>query len=167
MRRVVEFKTARYTVVRPLQIGAALGGAGPELLAALGRYGSPLGRAFQYRDDVLGVFGDEAVTGKPAGDDLREGKLTVLIAKAMAAAERGRGASVWTPCWAQPLTADEVAEARAIISGSGALAATEREIEEATAEALGALVGAGIGEAGAGRPAVAGPAGQPARRLSS
>ncbi|MFZ0529803.1 MAG: polyprenyl synthetase family protein, partial [Propionicimonas sp.] len=86
VRRVVEFKTAKYTVVRPLQIGAALGGADPKLLADLARYGSPLGRAFQYRDDVLGVFGDEALTGKPAGDDLREGKLTVLIAKTMAAA---------------------------------------------------------------------------------
>ena len=143
VRRVVEYKTARYTVVRPLQIGAALGGAGPELLDALGRYGSPLGRAFQYRDDVLGVFGDEAVTGKPAGDDLREGKLTVLIAKTMAAAsqadaERLDGLLGWQ------LSADQVGEARGIISGSGALAATEQEIEDATAEAVLALEGAGI-----------------------
>jgi len=145
VRRVVEFKTARYTVVRPLQIGAALGGAGPELLAALGRYGSPLGRAFQYRDDVLGVFGDEAVTGKPAGDDLREGKLTVLIAKAMGAASEA-DAERLDVLLGSPLTEAEVAEARAIISGSGALAATEREIEDATAEALAALDGAGIGE---------------------
>ena len=165
VRRVVEFKTARYTVVRPLQIGAALGGAGPELLAALGRYGSPLGRAFQYRDDVLGVFGDEAVTGKPAGDDLREGKLTVLIANAMGAASEAEAERL-DALLGSALTEAEVAEARAIISGSGALAATEREIEEATAEALAALEGCRDRRTGARRPAAARPAGQPARRLS-
>jgi geranylgeranyl diphosphate synthase type I len=143
VRRVVEFKTARYTVVRPLQIGAALGGAAPELLAALGSYGSPLGRAFQYRDDVLGVFGDEAVTGKPAGDDLREGKLTVLIAKAMGAATEEEAERLDLLLGTQ-LSLGEVAEARGIISGSGALAATEREIEDATAEALSSLESAGI-----------------------
>ncbi|HEY3338058.1 MAG TPA: polyprenyl synthetase family protein [Propionicimonas sp.] len=150
VRRVVEYKTARYTVVRPLQIGAALGGAGPELLAALGTYGSPLGRAFQYRDDVLGVFGDEAVTGKPAGDDLREGKLTVLIAKAMSAAPQG-DAERLDALLGSSLSAQDVATARSIIAGSGALAATEQEIEDATAEALRAL-----GEAGIGSPAVDG-----------
>jgi len=140
VRRVVEFKTARYTVVRPLQIGAALGGAGPELLSALGAYGSPLGRAFQYRDDVLGVFGDEAVTGKPAGDDLREGK---LIAKAMSAASEDDAERLDLLLGTQ-LSLNDVAEARGIISGSGALAATEREIEDATEEALSSLESAGI-----------------------
>ena len=144
VRRVVEHKTARYTVVRPLQIGAALGGADVELLDALGRYGSPLGRAFQYRDDVLGVFGDEAVTGKPAGDDLREGKLTVLIAKAMAGASQA-DAELLDGLLGSALSAAQVGEARGIIAGSGALAATEREISDATGEALGALEGAGIG----------------------
>jgi geranylgeranyl diphosphate synthase type I len=140
VRRVVEFKTARYTAVRPLQVGAALGGADADLLARLGRYGSPLGRAFQYRDDVLGVFGDEAVTGKPAGDDLREGKLTVLIANAMAdstpeAAERLDG------LLGRQLDAGELAEARSLITASGALAAAEREIETAADEARAALEG--------------------------
>lgn len=144
VRRVVEYKTARYTVVRPLQIGAALGGAGPELLAALGRYGSPLGRAFQYRDDVLGVFGDQAVTGKPAGDDLREGKLTVLIANAMAAASAA-DATRLDELLGADLTAGQVAEARAIISASGALATTEQEIHGATTEAIAALDQAGTG----------------------
>ncbi len=143
VRRVVEYKTARYTVVRPLQIGAALGGAGPELLAALGTYGSPLGRAFQYRDDVLGVFGDEAVTGKPAGDDLREGKLTVLIAKAMSGSSQA-DAERLDALLGTSLSAEDVTTARAIISGSGALAATEHEIEDATVEALLALDGTGI-----------------------
>ena len=82
--RVVEYKAARYTVQRPCQIGAAIGGGDDELYFALGAYGSPLGRAFQFRDDLLGVFGDPKVTGKPAGDDLREGKRTVLVAHAYA-----------------------------------------------------------------------------------
>ena len=89
--RVVEYKAARYTVQRPAQIGAALGGGDDQLYYALGAYGSPLGRAFQFRDDLLGVFGDTQLTGKPAGDDLREGKRTVLVAHAYAhAGEAGR-----------------------------------------------------------------------------
>lgn len=140
VRRVVEFKTARYTVVRPLQIGAALGGGGPELLAALAAYGSPLGRAFQFRDDVLGVFGDEVTTGKPAGDDLREGKLTVLVANAMAALDEP-DALLLAELLGRPLSAEELAAARRLIVDSGALAATEAEIESAANEALEALSG--------------------------
>ena len=78
--RTIGLKTAGYTVERPLQLGAALAGAGQELLAACTAYGRPLGEAFQLRDDLLGVFGDPARTGKPALDDLREGKETVLMA---------------------------------------------------------------------------------------
>jgi len=140
VRRVVEYKTARYTVVRPLQVGAALGGASAGLLATLARYGSPLGRAFQYRDDVLGVFGDAELTGKPAGDDLREGKLTVLVANAMAAASEA-SAERLDQLLGRTLDAAEVAEARAIITNSGALTATERDIEASAAEALSALDG--------------------------
>ena len=81
--RVVRFKSAKYTVERPLHLGALLAGAGHERLAALSDYGLPLGEAFQLRDDVLGVYGDPEVTGKPAGDDLREGKRTLLVALAM------------------------------------------------------------------------------------
>jgi geranylgeranyl diphosphate synthase type I len=140
VRRVVEFKTARYTVLRPLQLGAALGGGGPELLDVLARYGSPLGRAFQYRDDVLGVFGDEAVTGKPAGDDLREGKLTVLIANAMAGLPEADAVRL-DALLGRGLSPAEVAEARELIVRSGALAAVEREIDAAATEAVGALNG--------------------------
>ena len=138
VRRVVEFKTAKYTVVRPLQIGAALGGADGALLDALAHYGSPLGRAFQYRDDVLGVFGDEALTGKPAGDDLREGKLTVLIAKAMAAAD-AESATRLDALLGRALSPAEVDAARQLIAESGALAATEAEILADTRAALDAL----------------------------
>lgn len=80
--RVIVYKSAKYTAEAPLAIGAALGGGSPAQLAALRAFGLPLGVAYQLRDDMLGVFGDPAVTGKPAGDDLREGKRTVLVALA-------------------------------------------------------------------------------------
>ncbi len=80
--RVITFKSAKYSVQAPLVIGAALAGASDAHLDALRAFGLPLGIAFQLRDDLLGVFGDASVTGKPSGDDLREGKRTVLIALA-------------------------------------------------------------------------------------
>ena len=138
--RVVEYKAARYTVQRPCQIGAALGGGDDELYYALGAYGSPLGRAFQFRDDLLGVFGDPQLTGKPAGDDLREGKRTVLVAHAFAHADDGgpeaAGASgsatrTWTPTG--------VAELQQVITESGAREAVETMITEGYERALKAL----------------------------
>lgn len=136
---VVEYKTARYTVQRPLQFGAAVGGASDELCAALAAYGSPLGRAFQYRDDLLGVFGDERTTGKPAGDDLREGKRTLLLAhtyKGSDATQRARlDALVGNP----NLTAEGVAEVRAIIDAVGAHQSVETMIDTLHAEAVAAL----------------------------
>ena len=70
---VVTWKSASYSVRRPMLVGAAAAGADETQLAALTGFGQPLGRAFQYRDDVLGIFGDEALTGKESGEDLREG----------------------------------------------------------------------------------------------
>ncbi|HEX2316318.1 MAG TPA: polyprenyl synthetase family protein, partial [Thermomonospora sp.] len=90
---VVRYKTAKYTVQRPLLIGGTLAGAPPALLSAYAAYGLALGEAFQLRDDVLGVFGDPAETGKPAGDDLREGKRTALV---VAAIERASSAQTTT-----------------------------------------------------------------------
>lgn len=78
--RVIVYKSAKYSVQAPLLIGATLAGGTPAQLAALRDFGLPLGIAYQLRDDLLGVFGDSAVTGKPSGDDLREGKRTVLVA---------------------------------------------------------------------------------------
>ena len=76
---VITYKTASYTVARPLHIGAALVGADRQTIDLLRGIGHDIGVAFQLRDDQLGVFGDPAVTGKPAGDDLRSGKRTTLI----------------------------------------------------------------------------------------
>jgi len=85
-RQVIRFKSAKYTIEHPLLIGALVGGAPDGALAPLSDYGLALGEAFQLRDDLLGVFGDPEATGKPAGDDLREGKRTVLVAHALDAA---------------------------------------------------------------------------------
>ncbi len=82
-RAVIRFKSAKYTIEHPLLLGGTLAGADDRLLASYSQYGLPLGEAFQLRDDLLGVFGDPAHTGKPAGDDLREGKRTVLVALAL------------------------------------------------------------------------------------
>ncbi len=81
-QRVATFKTALYTIVRPMQVGAALGrnGASDELLATIDTFGRPVGQAFQLRDDLLGVVGEKDRVGKPVGDDLREGKATELVA---------------------------------------------------------------------------------------
>ena len=81
---VLRYKSAKYSIERPLHIGAALAGAvAGDRSRQLTRFGLPLGEAFQLRDDLLGVFGDPSVTGKPAGDDLIEGKRTVLVALAL------------------------------------------------------------------------------------
>lgn len=82
-RKVIRFKSAKYTIEHPVLIGATCAGASETTLSALSDYGLALGEAFQLRDDLLGVFGDPEQTGKPAGDDLREGKRTVLIAYAL------------------------------------------------------------------------------------
>ena len=84
-RLVARLKSGRYSVEEPLAIGACLAGGTRELLAALGRFGAPLGEAFQLRDDLLGTFGERASVGKPVDSDIREGKRTVLFAKTMAA----------------------------------------------------------------------------------
>ena len=136
--QVVRYKSAKYTIERPLHLGAALGGASQDLMSAYSAYGLPLGEAFQLRDDVLGVFGDPSQTGKPAGDDLREGKRTVLIAMAMEAASPAQAAAMRSHLGDPALDAEGIATLRTIIEQTGALAATERLIEERLAEAVAA-----------------------------
>lgn len=137
--RVVEYKSARYTVQRPCQFGAALAGADAALVSALGAFGSPLGRAFQFRDDVLGVFGDEDVTGKPAGDDLREGKRTLLLAYAFDSLSDTAAAELGALVGQRELAADGVNKARSLIFESGAAAEVDAMIETNLQAALAAL----------------------------
>ena len=137
--RVVRYKSAKYTIERPLHLGASLAGAGPEVMQAYSDYGLPLGEAFQLRDDVLGVFGDPAETGKPAGDDLREGKRTVLVATAMERATPAQSAQLRRHLGDPSLDAEGIATLRAIITDTGALAHAEDLIERFTASSLAAL----------------------------
>nr|WP_182560406.1 polyprenyl synthetase family protein [Microlunatus kandeliicorticis] len=137
--RVTEFKSARYTVVRPAQLGATLAGAGPALLARLEAYGLPLGRAFQYRDDLLGVFGDPELTGKPAGDDLREGKRTVLVAHARMRADAAGRAELDRRLGDPDLDADGVARLQGLIADSGAVEEVEAMIRAGHDAAVAAL----------------------------
>ncbi|HJY44588.1 MAG TPA: polyprenyl synthetase family protein [Propionibacteriaceae bacterium] len=146
--RVVEYKAARYTVQRPCQMGAALGGGDDELYFALGAYGSPLGRAFQFRDDLLGVFGDPKVTGKPAGDDLREGKRTVLVAHAYAHADDAGQKLLLQRLGDPALDETGITELQQVIVESGAREAVESMINEYYERALKALHDTEITEEG-------------------
>ena len=137
--KVARYKSAKYTVERPLLIGAALADAPADVRTAYSAYGLPLGEAFQLRDDVLGVFGDPAQTGKPAGDDLREGKRTYLVAAALEAADEAGRALLLTGLGDPDLDAADVARLRELITDTGALARAEQRIVTLTDAALAAL----------------------------
>jgi geranylgeranyl diphosphate synthase type I len=140
------FKTACYTVTRPLQLGAAAAADRPDVQAVFGQFGTDLGVAFQLRDDVLGVFGDPAVTGKPSGDDLRSGKRTVLLAEAVELADKSdpQAGNLLRTSIGAPLTDTQVGELRDVIESVGALAAAEQRIATLTQRALDALAAAPI-----------------------
>jgi geranylgeranyl diphosphate synthase type I len=135
---VLRYKSAKYSVERPLHLGAALAGGSIDARAELSAFGLPLGEAFQLRDDLLGVFGDPATTGKPAGDDLVEGKRTVLVALAMDSAPAS-DAALLDRSLGTPLAPDEVERLRGIIDASGAHAQVEAVIDQLTGLALEAL----------------------------
>ena len=142
--RVARYKTAKYTVERPLHLGGALGGASAEVMQAYSDYGLPLGEAFQLRDDVLGVFGDPDVTGKPAGDDLREGKRTLLIHATLHAATPAQRDELERGLGDRDLTPEGIDALRSIIVTSGGLTQVEERIENLRADALSALATASI-----------------------
>jgi geranylgeranyl diphosphate synthase type I len=127
---VLSFKSAKYSVEQPLLLGAALAGADDELLQEISDFGLPLGQAFQLRDDVLGIAGDPEATGKPAGDDIREGKRTVLIAETVARITDEQLSILAERLGAADLTDAEVAECVDMITSSGGLAAVESFIED-------------------------------------
>lgn len=136
---VARYKSAGYTVQRPLQLGVAIAGAGGDVTDACTAIGLPLGEAFQLRDDVLGVFGDPAVTGKSADDDLREGKQTLLIALAEEAAD-GAGRRLLAEVLGDPTAGEEQFDAvRQLIESTGARAHVEERIAERTTVARTAI----------------------------
>ncbi len=145
--RVATFKSARYSVQQPLLIGARLAGADEAQADALAAFGLPLGLAFQLRDDVLGVFGDSAVTGKPSGDDLREGKRTLLIAYAREALPAGARRTLDELLGDPGLDARQIAHLQETIVDSGALERVEALIADYAAEADRALRAAALDNA--------------------
>ncbi|MFI7523598.1 polyprenyl synthetase family protein [Micromonospora globbae] len=137
--KVARYKSAKYTVERPLLLGGALADAPADVLAAYSAYGLPLGEAFQLRDDVLGVFGDPAQTGKPAGDDLREGKRTYLVAAALETLDASGREQLLAGLGDPELDEEGVTRLRGLITTSGAVARTEERITRLTDTALAAL----------------------------
>ncbi|MFP3902524.1 MAG: polyprenyl synthetase family protein [Acidimicrobiia bacterium] len=142
-RRIARYKSGKYTIERPLHVGAAMAGRYPDLHQALTAYGDPLGEAFQLRDDVLGAFGDPAATGKPVGQDLREGKLTPLLAAAVSRAADGQLA-VLDRVGAPDLDDREVSGIQRVLVATGALDEIEVRIEALTARAIDAVDAAEI-----------------------
>lgn len=144
--KVNTYKTASYTIARPLQLGAAAAADRPDVQTIFHEVGNDLGVAFQLRDDVLGVFGDPAVTGKPSGDDLRSGKRTVLLAEALERAEASDplAAKLLRTSVGTELTVEQVDELRDVIESVGALSAVETRIEKLTHRALDTLAAAPI-----------------------
>lgn len=149
--KVILYKTAKYSIEAPLRLGAAFAGADSASLGVFTQFGIPLGIAFQLRDDVLGVYGDPSVTGKPAGDDLREGKRTVLIALTKEALEiksPSMNTTLEELLTSRELTSDQIGFLQKLIEDSGALAKTERMIVELGDRALMTLEAAELDEQG-------------------
>lgn len=151
--RMYSYKSGRYTIERPLHFGHALAAGHPDDLSLLSAYARPLGTAFQLRDDVLGVFGDPEVTGKPAGEDLAMGKETPLVQQTRDLSDAA-GRRLLDRCLGHgPLDDADLARIRELIAGCGALAATEARIAELAAEA-GAVLDAAPRVPGAARAAL-------------
>jgi len=148
--RIDRYKTAAYTVERPLHLGAAIAGASPALVRAYRCFGADIGIAFQLRDDLLGMFGDPRITGKPAGEDLREGKRTLLLAYGLRAADEKRqtgAADLLRDAIGNPQVDEStVTEIRELLIELGAVAEVERRITTLTDSALGSLYAADLTE---------------------
>ena len=147
--KVILYKTAKYSIEAPLRIGAAFAGADQSTLNVFTQFGIPLGIAFQLRDDILGVFGDPSVTGKPAGDDLREGKRTVLVAltkEALTEQSPSMADSFEELLTSRELDAQQIAFMQKLIQESGALEKTERMITELADRSLDSLESSSLEE---------------------
>ena len=142
------YKTAFYTVSGPLQLGAILGEASEKQLTVLNNYGIPLGQAFQLQDDILGIYGSEEKLGKPADSDLKEGKQTLLIVKAMEKGNEKQKKKIRQALGNRNLSREEAEEARKIIIETGSLDYSKKLIEELIEEAKKALNEADFNEEG-------------------
>ena len=146
--RICRYKSGKYTVERPLHLGALLAGTRDvdEVMRRLSAYGLPLGDAFQMRDDVMGAFGDTSMTGKPVGGDLREGKPTPLLARAIASATTAQ-AKILEMVGSIDLSDEQVADIQQTIVDVGALDELESLIASNVASAIQAIESPAIAEA--------------------
>lgn len=147
-RAVIRAKSARYSVEHPISLGAALAGATDQQRRTCEEFGLPLGEAFQLRDDILGVFGDPGETGKPAGDDLTEGKRTVLLARTLYGATPADAATIRNQVGQPDLSMADIDALRKIIIDSGALAGIESLVSSLTETAFHTLEIAGLATPG-------------------
>jgi geranylgeranyl diphosphate synthase type I len=143
-RRIARYKSGKYTIERPLHVGAALAGR-TDLCGHLSPYGDPLGEAFQLRDDLLGAFGDADRTGKPVGDDLREGKPTPLLAIATQRATHEQ-AALLALVGSPDLDPSEIAAIQQVLIDTGAVLEIESTIDQLTHDADRAIEAAPIAE---------------------
>lgn len=137
-RQIVRYKSGKYTIERPLHLGAAMAGRANVYETALSAYGAPLGDAFQLRDDILGIFGEPERTGKPVGDDLREGKPTPLFAFARAHANESQQ-QLLQRIGDTDISEKEISDLQTVFIETGAVAATEKLIDELTRQAIAAI----------------------------
>lgn len=142
--RVARYKTAKYTVERPLHLGVAVADGGPQLMQLCSDFAIPVGEAFQLRDDLLGLFGDPARTGKPVGDDIREGKATVPMALAFRAAPRAERRLLKAFFGSPDLTAEDIDQVRTILETTGARHRVETMIASRRDAALAILQAADL-----------------------
>ncbi len=145
--RLAQLKSGSYTVARPLALGATAGGGTNEAHRALRRYGDHAGAAFALRDEVLGVWGDPAITGKPAGDDLRRGKPTVLLSLA-APRLSGTAASTLREAGSPAMSAQDVVVLQDAMVNAGVRTEMETLIARHVEEAIVCLNGGALHPAG-------------------
>jgi geranylgeranyl diphosphate synthase type I len=129
---ILRLKSGRYSVERPIQLGALLGSAPDDLLDALSRYGLALGEAFQLQDDLLGVFGNREEVGKPVGGDLSEGKRTILVSLSLDRASESEREAIVACLQRENPPGDEIDRVQEIIERVGA----RRTVEDMVGERL-------------------------------
>lgn len=140
---IAEMKTASYSFIGPLQSGAALAGYPEHVVAQLEIFGKSLGIAFQLQDDVLSVFGDEAITGKLSDSDIREGKQTLLVNYARAAATDQQANLLETILGNHESAQNDIEQVKQMFRDTGALRQVETEIAQYTKQAEDALIALG------------------------
>jgi geranylgeranyl diphosphate synthase type I len=145
---ILEYKTAKYTVERPMHIGAVLAGAEEDTLRIFSSYAVPLGQAFQIQDDIMGTFSNEAKIGKPVDSDIKEGKRTLLVLKAYEFSKGAEKRLLDAVLGNQSAGEAEIEAARQIMRSSGALEYSQELAYKLIKKAKGAILQAKLVEEG-------------------